>query len=140
MVPIERPDLKGLLPEDAGPSLSRARLRSGIVARFAAAALRADAFVLGRNVFLSRRASQWVSSRSAEGLRLLVHELVHVDQFQRLGAWPFLRRYLREYLVARARGRTHLEAYAAIEFERQARERVAAVTAAESPSGHRRDA
>jgi GNAT superfamily N-acetyltransferase len=98
------------------------RLLSGRLANLAAAALRVEAFVIGRTVFLSRRAARSVASGSREGQALLAHERAHVDQYRRHGLPRFLFRYLSDYLRARARGRPHEEAYAEIGFEREARE------------------
>lgn len=53
--------------------------------------------------------------------RLLVHELVHVGQWQRLGVPAFLRRYLADYLAGRRRGLDHHNAYLAISLEEEAR-------------------
>ena len=52
---------------------------------------------------------------------LLAHELVHVEQYARLGAVRFLRRYLREYFANLVRLRSHRRAYLAISLEAEAR-------------------
>ena len=52
---------------------------------------------------------------------LLAHELVHVEQYARLGVVRFLRRYVREYLVNLWRLRSHRQAYEAISLEAEAR-------------------
>ena len=52
---------------------------------------------------------------------LLAHELVHVEQYDELGAARFLRRYLREYFVNLWRLRSHRQAYLAISLEAEAR-------------------
>ncbi len=57
--------------------------------------------------------------------QLLAHELVHVEQWKRLGAARFLRSYLGSYLGGLRSGLSPLEAYAAIPLEREARERAA---------------
>ena len=54
--------------------------------------------------------------------RLVNHELVHVRQWQQLGAIRFLRRYVTEYLRGRRKGWGHNRAYLAISLEREARE------------------
>ena len=100
----------------------RARLRGGRIANLAAALLRADAFVLGRQVFLSASAAQSIGSGSPAGLALLAHELRHVEQYRRHGIPRFLGRYFSEYLAGRLRALSHSEAYAAITFEREAQE------------------
>ena len=101
---------------------SRARLHSGFVARVFTWYLRSEAFVLGRRIFLSPAAAQELLRRSSESLTLLAHELVHVAQFRRHHALPFLARYLSEYLRHRLEGMPHGEAYRAISFERKAEE------------------
>lgn len=58
--------------------------------------------------------------------RLLRHELVHVEQYRRLGTFRFLLSYVFEYLRWRARGYPHQGAYRRISHEVEAywRERV----------------
>lgn len=53
--------------------------------------------------------------------RIVFHELVHVRQWQQLGAVRFLARYLFDYLRARLRGANHAAAYRGIRFEVEAR-------------------
>ena len=105
-----------------GALVARARLHSGLPSRILAGCLGADAFVLGRRVFLSPRASDALERSSADALALLAHELTHVAQYRRLGFLPFLARYLREYLRLRWAGRDHARAYREISFEREAAE------------------
>lgn len=70
-----------------------------------------------------------VDLRSAAGIALLAHELVHVAQWRRAGrgAPPGLRwavfpvRYVGSYLRARWRGLDRLSAYRAIPYEEEAR-------------------
>jgi len=52
--------------------------------------------------------------------RVLRHELVHIDQWRRLGMTRFVRRYLTEYVEGRRRGLGHDEAYARISLEKEA--------------------
>jgi hypothetical protein len=108
------------------------RLHSGRLARFLTTRLRAEAFVLGRHIFLSSLATGAIARQTAGAVELLAHELTHIRQFRRYGIAPFLGRYLGEYLSARARGRPHSEAYRAISFEREAQE-AARACAAGSP-------
>jgi hypothetical protein len=51
---------------------------------------------------------------------LLRHELVHVEQYRRLGVPGFLVRYLASYLGFRLRGLPHWAAYRRIPFEIEA--------------------
>lgn len=55
-------------------------------------------------------------------LRLLIHELVHVRQWRRLGPVGFPVRYLGDYAVHRLRGLDHHAAYLAIPAEVEARQ------------------
>ena len=56
---------------------------------------------------------------------LLLHELVHVRQWRRVGSVRFLWTYLRDYVSARRRGLDHDAAYQRIRFEKEARVAVA---------------
>ena len=71
-----------------------------------------DGITIGRVVSVRRRAA-----RSA---RLLRHELVHVEQWRRLGSLGFLLRYLADYLRWRFRGYPHWGAYRRIPLEIEA--------------------
>ncbi len=74
-----------------------------------------DAMTLGRVVLVRRH--------HAGSSRLLAHELVHVQQWSRLGVAGFLCRYLGAYAKSLARLRDHHAAYLAIPLEVEARER-----------------
>ena len=56
---------------------------------------------------------------------LIIHELVHVRQWQRLGFFRFMRIYLSDYLRARRSGLGRDAAYRNIRFEKEARIAVA---------------
>jgi hypothetical protein len=53
---------------------------------------------------------------------LLVHELVHVQQWARLGVVRFLWKYVAGYVGGRLTGLSHQDAYRAISIEVEARE------------------
>jgi len=53
--------------------------------------------------------------------RLIVHELVHIDQWRRLGALGWARSYIGDYWRGRRRGLGHRGAYRAIGLEEEAR-------------------
>jgi hypothetical protein len=72
----------------------------------------ADAVTLGSLIVVRRR--------SAESARLLRHELVHVEQWRRLGVTGFLARYLGAYLRWRLRAHGHRGAYLRIPLEVEA--------------------
>jgi hypothetical protein len=61
-----------------------------------------------------------VRARAAGDERLLRHELVHVEQWRRLGFVGFVRRYLGSYLGWRLRGHSHRDAYRHIGLEVEA--------------------
>ena len=72
----------------------------------------ADAITLGRLVV--------VRAHAAGSERLLRHELVHVEQWARLGVLGFLARYVGSYLLWRVRGHGHWSAYRRIPLEVEA--------------------
>ncbi len=61
-----------------------------------------------------------LGSRGRDLARLLVHELVHVEQWRRHGPVRFLARYVGSYLGGRWRGLSHDAAYRSIPLEREA--------------------
>ena len=75
----------------------------------------ADAMTIGSTVLFRR-------GRGQDRL-LLAHELVHVQQWARLGVAGFLARYLGSYARNLLRLRRHRPAYLAIPLEVEARER-----------------
>lgn len=96
------------------------RLHAGALARAVTRLIGAEAFVLGRRIFLSRSTAAAFSAATPEARNILEHELVHVEQFRRLGVLPFLTRYLVEYMRFRLCGKSHADAYHSISFEREA--------------------
>ncbi|MDX1469118.1 MAG: DUF4157 domain-containing protein [Acidimicrobiia bacterium] len=76
------------------------------------------ALTLGRNVFVDPR----LLVDRERLARVVVHELVHVRQFEEDGFLPFLWRYVRAYISQRWRGLGPREAYLAIPAEQEARE------------------
>ena len=61
--------------------------------------------------------------------RLIIHELVHVRQYDEMGFFSFLSRYFRDYLRGRFSGMNHREAYRAISVEVEARDITSVVIA-----------
>ena len=53
--------------------------------------------------------------------RLMAHELMHVEQWRRLGGLRHLIQYVGDYLRGRVRGLTHWQAYRAVRLEQEAR-------------------
>jgi hypothetical protein len=54
--------------------------------------------------------------------RLIVHELMHAEQWRRLGVIRHTTQYLGDYLRGRLRGRRHADAYREIRLEAEARQ------------------
>lgn len=72
---------------------------------------------IGNRIYLHHE----VTSREMETIEaILIHELTHVRQFQRLGLPRFLYLYLREYLELRGSGMSPAEAYSNISLEVEA--------------------
>lgn len=97
---------------------------------------RATAVTVGRTVVVRPEAL----SDSVACVALLVHELTHVAQYQRLGRAGLLWHYAWQYVGMRCRGATHHAAYRGISFEREAETAAAAaltVEAAESGASGR---
>jgi hypothetical protein len=80
----------------------------------------ADAFVVGRHVFLSRWGALEIRAGTEEGRDLLAHEFVHVAQYEERGVTRFLLRYFGDYFLSRVRGQSHVDAYRAIGLELEA--------------------
>ncbi|MFV1970610.1 MAG: DUF4157 domain-containing protein [Acidimicrobiia bacterium] len=73
------------------------------------------AITIGNSIFVDGDRYDSVVSGKSPGL--LVHELVHVDQWRREGKVAFLSRYAGEYVRNRMIGLDHRTAYRAIGFE-----------------------
>lgn len=120
------PALAGPLRQEFASEFERARLTRGRLGRLVTFLAGASAIAFGRRIFLSRSASACVDDGAGDACRLLAHELTHVAQYRRLGAAPFLGRYVGEYLRGRLEGLDHRAAYLSISFEREAEERARA--------------
>ena len=98
------------------------RLHTHWLARILTRFLGADAFTVGRDIFLSPAAARSIAARTESGARLIAHEIQHVSQFAREGFLWFGMRYLAFYARGRFRGLRHGAAYSQIPFEIEARE------------------
>ena len=76
------------------------------------------AMTLSRRIYVGDKVLRKIADGKAA--KLLKHESVHVDQWQRHGRIGFLARYLSDYVRGRAAGLSHSAAYRAIAFEREA--------------------
>jgi hypothetical protein len=61
--------------------------------------------------------------------KLIVHELMHIEQWRRYGPIRHLAQYISDYVRNRWNGSGHWEAYRAIRIEQEARDVAAAVIA-----------
>jgi hypothetical protein len=59
--------------------------------------------------------------------RLIVHELMHIEQWRRLGPFRHISQYLGDYIRNRFQGFGHWESYRAIRLEEEARDVAARV-------------
>ncbi len=77
------------------------------------------AVTLGRTVFVPE-AAYFARLGPAGQAALLAHEAVHIRQWQQLGAWGFLWRYVREYFRTRREGVGTHDPRRGIDLEREA--------------------
>jgi len=78
--------------------------------------MKVTAVTLGRHVFYA------IDSKMITD-RLRTHEMAHIEQYNKLGFFVFLYRYLKEYILFRRKGYDHYHAYLNISFEKEAREK-----------------
>lgn len=125
---------------EPGLRLPRFSIHAGAGGRLVMWFVRMSAITLGSHVFVSpplvRRDS---AGRAVLAGRLVVHEAVHVLQYEERGFVGFLFRYLRGYWRALRRGKSwgaaaRMAAYMEIEEEREAREAEHAYVRRESES------
>ena len=70
-----------------------------------------NAFTFRNHIFTTRPYDQ----------RLIMHELVHVDQYKKIGTIKYLKQYFTEYRINKKSGLSKNESYRMISFEIQAR-------------------
>ena len=61
------------------------------------------------------------------GGKLIVHELMHIEQWRRLGAARHIMQYSADYLRSRFKGLSHWESYRAVRLEVEARDAAATI-------------
>jgi hypothetical protein len=118
---IDPASLVELMPR-VDPATVRVRVASGWFRRvwgkrIAAVALPNGVFV--RPAVMERFRTGAEPERSG---RLIVHELMHIEQWRRLGAFRHVTQYLGDYLRHRFQGLGHWESYRGIRLEQEARE------------------
>ncbi|MDJ0925242.1 MAG: hypothetical protein QNJ77_11825 [Acidimicrobiia bacterium] len=123
---VDPTDLNELMPH-VDPARVRVRVASPLFRRFWAKGIVAVALPNGVFVdpqVMDRFRSGAEPERSA---RLIVHELMHIEQWRRLGLLRHVGQYLGDYLRARFRGDGHWNSYRSIRLEQEAREIAALV-------------
>ena len=88
-------------------------------------AVEADAVTLGENIYMRKEA---YDTSSYDGMALLGHEVVHVEQSKQAGGkWKFWRSYIGEFWDNKSEGMSNSEAYNNISYEAAARKREAEI-------------
>ncbi len=117
---IDPTDLGELMPR-VDPAAVRVRVASPWFRRFWAKGIAAMALPNGVFVQPAIMDRLRTGSEPERTGRLIVHELMHIEQWRRLGAIRHLSQYLGDYVKGRYRRLGHWEAYRAIRLEVEAR-------------------
>lgn len=118
---IDPAGLAELMPR-VDPARVQVKVASKLFRRFWAKGIAAVALPTGifvQPTVMDRFRSGAEPERSG---RLIVHELMHIEQWRRLGAIRHVTQYVGDYLRRRFRGFGHWEAYQAIRLEQEARD------------------
>ncbi len=119
-------DLAGLMPR-VDASQVKVKVASPLFRRFWAKGIAAVSLPFGIYVQPAIM-ERFRTGTDPEGSgRLIVHELMHLEQWRRLGAFRHLTQYGGDYLRGRWKRLGHWEAYRAIRLEVEAREVAASV-------------
>ncbi len=121
------PDQLAALMPRVDPAAVRVRVASRTFRRFWAKGIAAVALPTGVFVQPSVMDRLRAGSQPERSARLLVHELMHIEQWRRLGMVRHVSQYSADYLKGRLRRLGHWEAYRSIRLEVEAREAAAAV-------------
>ncbi len=127
------PDVLSEAMPRVDPATVKVRVASPLFRRFWAKGIVAVALPTGIYVQPAVMERFRAGAEPERSGRLLVHELMHIEQWRRLGAIQHTTQYLGDYLKGRWRRLGHWEAYRAIRLEVEAREAAASV----SPVGPR---
>jgi len=76
--------------------------------------------LLGANAVTLVNTIYYKRSKASVSARLRKHEMVHIQQFQKLGVVGFFAIYFYEYFKGRLKGMKHWEAYMNISLEKEA--------------------
>lgn len=117
---IDPGSLVELMPR-VDPARVRVRVASPLFRRFWAKGIVAVA--LPNGVFVQPAIMErFRAGTEPERLgRLIAHELMHIEQWRRLGAFRHTTQYIGDYLRNRLRGSGHWDSYRAVRLEEEAR-------------------
>ena len=118
---IDPRSLAALMPR-VDPAKVKVRVASRLFRRFWAKGIAAVALPTGIFVQPAVMERFRTGAEPERSGRLIVHELVHIEQWRRLGAFRHVTQYVGDYLRHRLRGSGHWEAYRAIRLEQEARD------------------
>ena len=127
---IDPGSLQTLMPH-VDPAGVRVRVASPMFRRFWAKGI--VAVTLPTGVFVQPTIMERIraGAEPERNGRLLVHELMHIEQWRRLGAVRHSTQYVGDYLKGRLRRLGHWGSYLAIRLEVEAREAAASVSVGE---------
>ncbi len=123
---IDPESLHELMPR-VDPANVRVRVASPLFRRFWAKGIAAVSLPTGvfvQPAIMDRLRAGAQPERSG---RLIVHELMHLEQWRRLGALRHMTQYIADYVRGRYRRLGHWEAYRSIRLEVEARDAAASV-------------
>lgn len=125
---IDPDSLAGVMPR-VDPAQVKVRVASPMFRRFWAKGIAAVA--LPNGIFVQPAVMERFRAGAQPGRsgKLIVHELMHIEQWRRYGAVRHLAQYMGDYLRNRWDGFGHWESYRAIRIEQEARDVAAAITA-----------
>jgi hypothetical protein len=128
---VDPDGLRKVLPH-VDPAAVRVKVASPLFRRFWAKGIAAVSLPFGVYVQPAVMDRLRIGAEPERSGRLLVHELVHIDQWRRLGPIRHIAQYLGDYLRGRWHRKGHWESYLAIRLEVEARE-IAALVAERGP-------
>ena len=117
---VDPDDLSELMPR-VDPAAVRVQVASPLFRRFWAKGIVAVALPTGVYVQPAIMDRLRTGAQPERSGRLIVHELMHIEQWRRLGAVRHLTQYIGDYIKGRWHRLGHWEAYLAIRLEVEAR-------------------
>lgn len=118
---IDPASLAALMPR-VDPATVKVKVASKLFRRFWAKGIVAVALPTGIYVDPAVMERFRTGAEPERSGKLIVHELMHMEQWRRLGAFRHVIQYTGDYLRHRFRGFGHWESYRAIRLEEEARD------------------